>query len=357
MNNPSINPQPPLDFKERPDIEKLKPTGYLNNVICGDLKVVLRSLESDSVDCIITSPPYYQQRGYTGIGIGCGQERTLDDYLESLLEVFDEMVRVIKTTGSIFYNLGDKINQNKGQLLVPYRFAIGALGRHQSLSLVNEITWMKKNPTPRQFSRRLVSATEPFFHFSKSKDYYYAIDRYFEETRVINNNPSSNLGMRYVELIASSRLSKAEKANATEALNVVINEVKLNRILGFRMKIRGIHAPAFGGQEGGRNIQMNKKGFTIIRINGGKLKKDYIETAVESPRHDIKHPAVFPLKIIEELIELSCPDKGLVLDPYCGSGTTLVAAKKRGRNYLGIDISPEYCVLSKKRVEDIYIND
>lgn len=314
MNNPSINPQPPLDFKERPDIEKLKPTGYLNNVICGDLKVVLRSLESDSVDCIITSPPYYQQRGYTGIGIGCGQERTLDDYLESLLEVFDEMVRVIKTTGSIFYNLGDKINQNKGQLLVPYRFAIGALGRHQSLSLVNEITWMKKNP-------------------------------------------SSNLGMRYVELIASSRLSKAEKANATEALNVVINEVKLNRILGFRMKIRGIHAPAFGGQEGGRNIQMNKKGFTIIRINGGKLKKDYIETAVESPRHDIKHPAVFPLKIIEELIELSCPDKGLVLDPYCGSGTTLVAAKKRGRNYLGIDISPEYCVLSKKRVEDIYIND
>ncbi len=353
-NNLNVVAQDTFDLEQAKTDKSLNSSDYSNNVICGDVTMVLRSLNSNSVDCIITSPPYYQQRGYTGIGIGAGQERSLDEYLETLLESFEEMLRVLKDTGSIFYNLGDKINQKRGQLLVPYRFAISAIERNPELCLVNEITWVKKNPTPRQFSRRLVSATEPFFHFVKSKDYYYSIDSYFEERREINNNPSPNLGMRYIELMEKSDLSTKEKENAKLELVAVIDEVKANKILGFRMKIRGVHAPAFGGQNGGRNMQMQNKGFTIIKINGGKLKKDYIETAVESPRHAIKHPAVFPLQIIEQLICLSCPEGGLVLDPYCGSGTTLVAAKNQEKQYLGIDISPEYCLLSKQRLEELH---
>ena len=117
------------------------------------------------------------------------------------------------------------------------------------------------------------------------------------------------------------------------------------------MKIKGIHAEAFGGQEGGRKGQMDKKGFTIIRLKGGKMKRDVIETKVESlPGNG--HTAIFPLEIIKEMIRLLSPNKGLVIDPYIGSGTTAVAAIMENRHYLGIDIDPNYCVSAMERISE-----
>ncbi len=320
-----------------------------NTIICGDCLIVLQKFPSNSIDCVITSPPYYQQRGYNGIGIG--RENGLNNYIESLHETFDEVIRVTKKTGNIFYNIGDKINKTKGALLIPYRFALQMLDQYRELQLINNITWTKKNPTPRQYNRRLVSATEPFFHFVKSGEYYYAIDEYLASKSTKNHKHTPKLGLRYLELIKKSNLSEQEKEKANIAVKEVIDEVKAGEIHGFRVKIKGIHAPAFGGQEGGRQTQIKKQGFTIIKLKGNQLKKDYVETAVESPRHKIKHPAVYPLKLIEELIKLGCPPNGIVLDHYCGSGTTLVAAKNQNRNYIGIEISPEYCQLSQQRIE------
>jgi len=116
------------------------------------------------------------------------------------------------------------------------------------------------------------------------------------------------------------------------------------------MKIKGIHAEAFGGQEGGRKSQMDKRGFTIIRIHGRKIKRDVIENPVESIPM-IKHCAIFPAAIIQELIKMLCPPSGIVLDPYIGSGTSAVAAVSVGRRYIGIDIDPEYCEMARDRVE------
>ncbi len=321
-----------------------------NTIQCGDSAFLLKQMPKDSIDLLVTSPPYYMQRHYNMAGMTIGNEGSVEDYIESLMEVFNEAVRVIKPTGSLVYNLGDKYI-NSSLLLVPFRFAIEATKKND-IRLVNNITWVKTNPTPRQFNRRLVSSTEPFFHFAKSGDYYYDRKNFFErKVNFIKHKPTNRLGGKYREMIKDSNLTTSEKKNASEALNEVIAEVKAGSVQGFRMKIRGIHAEAFGGQEGGRKIQMERKGFTIIRIHGNSMKKDVMETTVESVP-GLKHCAVFPLGIIREIIKLLCPPGGLVLDPYVGSGTTALAAISENRKYMGMDIDPDYCEIANKRIHD-----
>ena len=96
-------------------------------------------------------------------------------------------------------------------------------------------------------------------------------------------------------------------------------------------------------------MRIERYGFTIIRISGEPLKRDVIMNPVESlPGNG--HPAVFPVKVVRELIRLLCPEGGMVLDPYLGSGSTMVAALQEGRSCTGIDISREYCVDAQERV-------
>lgn len=329
----------------------------IDKIICGDAATILKQLPDKSVNLVITSPPYFQQREYAGGEIG--SESKVERYIEAIMEVFHESVRIVKNDGSIVFNMGDKY-QNSSLLLVPYRFALRAL-EAEDILLINNITWIKSNPTPRQFQRRLVSSTEPFFHFAKSKDYYYDIDAFQsievgteeqpQKTLNTTNNKDSKIGQSYKELISSSSLTSREKEYANRSLDEVIQEVKDGDITGFRMKIRGIHSPAFGGQAGGRAIQMQKQGFTIIRMYGKKLKKDVIISPVETSKR-VRHPAVYPQPIIEELIKLLTRPKDIVLDPFIGSGTSAVAAKKLSRHYIGVDINPEYCNMTDERLRD-----
>ncbi|MDD9854903.1 MAG: site-specific DNA-methyltransferase [Gammaproteobacteria bacterium] len=319
---------------------------FIDTVQCGDCVSILKRMPKHSVDAVVTSPPYFQQRDYSGIGIG--NEGHVDAYIDSLLVCLKELLRVVKPTGNIVYNLGDKYI-NSSLLLVPYRFAIAATETF-GLTLVNQITWAKVNPTPRQFKRRLVSSTEPFFHFVKNNDYHYARDKFMNEPRVKQNSPTERLGGKYRALIAESSLTTAQKIHALRCLDEVVNEVRKGDIQGFRMKIRGVHAPAFGGQDGGRKIQMQRNGFTIIRLHGEPMKKDFIQSPVETIK-GIEHPAIFPLEVVREFIKLLCPAGGVVLDPYVGSGTTLLAAREENCRYIGIDINPAYCEYADRRLK------
>lgn len=324
-----------------------------NTIQCGDATTVLAQLPRGSVDLVVTSPPYYKQRSYNDSGLGIGQEYHPDGYLESLFDTLSECVRVLKPTGNIVYNLGDKYIDGC-LMLLPFRFALMACER-LPLKLINEITWVKRNPTPRQFNRRLVPSTEPFFHFAISKEYYYDRNNFCRNDEETKREmlPSVNLGAKYrKDIIDSDVLTDTQKHLANRELDEVIAEVHAGIIQGFRMKIRGIHAEAFGGQEGGRKGQMDRKGFTIIRIKGEKMKRDVIETSVESLPGNA-HTAIFPLKIIREMIRLLCPLNGLVVDPYVGSGTSAVAAVLEGRDYLGIDIDPMYCESAKQRILEV----
>lgn len=324
----------------------------VDQILCGDNLELIRQLPDSSIQLVITSPPYFQQRDYGG---GMGNENNVADYIETLISLFRECVRVVKDDGSIVFNIGDKY-KDSNLLLVPYRFALAATDTGL-VKLVNEITWVKKNPTPRQFSRRLVSSTEPFFHFAKSDHYFYDPKAFLAESREpqpLNKKDNSKVGQRYFELIEESDLSKDEKSLARIELTEVIHEVKRGKTKSFRMKIRGIHAPPFGGQMGGRTLQLKNKGFTIIRIHGNKLKRDVIETPVAAVKGN-KHPAIYPVELIEEFLHLLTPSSSIVLDPFMGSGSTAVACKNLDRHYIGFDINTNYCEYARQRVSDVPI--
>ena len=326
------------------------PELFLDNIVHGDNLNTLKSIPDNKINLIITSPPYFRQRDY---GCGIGNEKTVEEYMDSLINIFSECIRVLRIDGSIIFNLGDKYLEGSLQL-IPYRFALKVLKSCQ-VKLVNNITWVKLNPTPRQYRRRLVSSTEPFFHFVKSEDYYYDLKDFMNNNEIKNKrNNGSNIGQKYFGLIENSDLTLEQKKIALCELQDVIQEVKGGKIESLRMKIKGIHSEPFGGQDGGRKYQLLKKGFTIIKIKGEPIKRDIIECAVETIK-GCKHPAIYPLSIIKELIKLLSKPNDIVLDPFVGSGTTAVAAKEIDRRYIGIEINEDYCKYARERLENTYV--
>jgi site-specific DNA-methyltransferase (adenine-specific) len=325
--------------------------GHLNSICCGDCSEVLKSLPTESVDLVITSPPYFQQREYGGGGIG--NEEKIDEYIKNLANVFRQCVRVTKKTGTVVFNVGDKyIDGNL--LLVPYRFAI-EVQKDNLVKLINELTWVKVNPTPKQDPRKLISSTEPFFIFAKTGDYYFNKDAFLEYRDTYLNGSrkkaGNDVGKNYFELIDKSELSDEQKELAKKELTEVIMEVKQGKLDSFRMKIKGMHALPYGGQAGGRLTQIENKGFTIIKIYGHSIRKDVIESTVETIKGNI-HPAVYPEFIIQELIKLLTKEEDIVLDPFIGSGTTAVVAQRLKRNFVGIEIHPEYVDYATKRIKE-----
>lgn len=334
-----------INTRPRPDIDRIcLDADY--RVICGDNRDIIPHIPNQSIDLVVTSPPYFQQREYSYLGLG--NESSVDEYLDNIIETLRQTIRVMKPTGNIVYNMGDKIVAGSLRL-VPYRFAIRVLDE-LGLRLVNDITWIKRNPTPHQFTRRLTNSTEPFFHFALGSKYYYNRSAFQpDEEKPRRNKPTGKLGSRYRDLIDTSDLTHQQRVSAHRALDQVIEDVRNGDIHSFRMKIRGIHAPAYGGQDGGRKMHIERDGFTIIRISGRSMKKDIIESPVESlPGNG--HPAIFPVAVVREMIRLLSPPGGRVLDPYLGSGSTAVAALLEGRNSIGIDISADYCDSALNRI-------
>ena len=328
------------------EVDKMK---FINQIMCGDNIDLIKEIDDETINLIITSPPYYKQRDN---GAGIGNEETLEEYLDALLKIFHECVRVTAPDGNIVFNLGDKFEKGS-YLLAPYRFAIKALD-NDPIKLVNNITWAKLNPTPRQDKKKLVPSTEPFFHFVKSKEYYFNLEEYmaYLKSKEKKNKKTHNIGKKYFSDIIKSNLTNEQKDLARKGLQEVISEVRLGKIESFRMKICGIHSVAYGGQPGGRQIQLDTKGFTIIKIHGNPLKKDIIECAVETIKGG-KHRSVYPEEIITELLKLLTKKGDVVLDPFMGSGTTAVACKKTNRKYIGFEINADYCTDAIARLIDV----
>jgi len=323
----------------------------INKIYLGDCSEILKTLPNNSVDLVITSPPYFQQRDYGGGGIG--NEKTVEEFVESLVTIFKECVRITKKTGTVVFNLGDKYLDGN-LLLVPYRFAIEAT-KDKSVKLINELTWVKINPAPKQCSKKLIPATEPFFIFSKTDDYYFNRDAFLEyRDNFFNGNKKkagNDVGKNYFDLIEKSGLSVEQKILAKKELSEVIIEAKTGKIESFRMKIKGMHALPYGGQAGGRLTQIETKGFTIIKIYGNSMRRDVIESCVETIQGNI-HPAIYPEFIIQELLKLLTKEGDIVLDPFLGSGTTAVVAQRLKRNYIGIEIHPDYIEYAEKRIKE-----
>ncbi len=325
----------------------------------GDALQVLSTMPDGSIDCCVTSPPYWGQREYSGGGVGL--EQTVGEYVDALCMVAEQIRRVLKPTGSFWLNVGDAY-QKKSLMGIPWRIALRLIDEQRWI-LRNDVIWHKVKGSPDNSRDKLRHVYEDLFHFVKSKKCYYDADAIRTKPRkakVRNGAVVSATGVsgvryrRQVEL--STELSVEEKRNALVALNDILNEISQGRLSDFRMIIRGQQRTTHSDSEklSGRAKELRDKGYYFLKYHpNGTKPSDVWDIIPEDTQKRKGHFAPYPEDLCRIPILATCPPTGVVLDPFCGTGTTMVVAKTLGRRAIGIDISAEYIEMSKERLEKL----
>jgi DNA modification methylase len=322
----------------------------------GDAVQVLAGFPDASVDCCLTSPPYFGHRRYAGGGIGA--ESRWQDYVAALGAVTAELRRVLKPTGSLWLNLGDTYRA-KQQLGVPWRVAFHLVDE-QGWTLRNSVVWHKVKGGPDTSRDKLRNVHELLFHFvARPKGYFYdadAVRRTPRAARVHNGAVISATGVsgvryrRQIEL--STALDAAEKRAALATLNATLAEIAADRLADFRMVIRGqqrtTHSDA--AAVSGRARELQERGFYVLRYHpGGSKPGDVWDIMPEDTQGRVDHFAPFPADLCRIPILTTCPAGGVVLDPFCGTGTAMLVAQGLGRRSVGIDIAAAYLEAARAR--------
>ena len=325
--------------------------------LCGDAINVLSRIPDNSIDCVITSPPYYMKREYLGGGIGL--ETTYQEYISNLLSITSEIYRVLKPTGSFWLNIGDSY-KNKQLLNIPFRVAI-KMQDEQNWILRNTVIWDKMKGAMSQSKDSLGNEYEPFFHFVKSRSGYYynadAVRRKPRCARVENGavvSATGVSGVRYKRKIElSTELTEDQRANAMSALEEVLHRVQIGELADFRMVIKGGNQRVTNGNStklSGRAKELEEKGFYFLFYNpNGSMISDVWTIIPEDTQGRKLHFAPYPEDLIKTPVVLTCPEGGIVLDPFVGTGTTCYVAASLNRKSIGIDMSMEYLMLAKNR--------
>jgi site-specific DNA-methyltransferase (adenine-specific) len=316
---------------------KRSASANLDGVIEGNALTVLKTLPSESIDMVMTSPPYWGLRDY-GVEGQLGLEPDFRDFVHKLADIFDEVKRILKPEGTCWVNVGDTYlndapvrkgageqwnpeTRNAGVLKrsaggtrrsaartagvkqkslcnIPARFAIEMTDRGWILR--NEIVWHKPNGMPQSVKDRFSVDFEKLFFFTKSRRYYF--EQQFEP----------------LSYSSVSRLSQdvASQAGSRRALCGGYNTNGLTRSIGNR--------------ERGRN---KRAVWTIA-----------------TARYSGAHFAVYPEQLVEIPILAGCPIGGVILDPFFGSGTTGVVAARQDRHYIGIELNANYVEIAKGRL-------
>jgi site-specific DNA-methyltransferase (adenine-specific) len=267
---------------------------WQDRIILGDCKTILPTLPPDSVDLIITSPPYADSRKKTYGGIHP------DQYVEWFIPISAEMERVLKPTGSFVLNIKEKVvNGERHTYVLELILAL----RKQGWLWTEEYIWHKKNSYPGKWPNRFRDAWERCLQFNKSKQF----NMYQENVMV----PTGDW--------AKTRLRKLSQTDQQRDESRV-------------------------GSGFGKNIS-NWVGRERAYPN------NVLHLATESSNR--QHSAAFPQELPKWFIKLFTQEGDLVLDPFMGSGTTALAAQALNRHYLGIEILPEYVDLSHRTLGEM----
>ena len=277
-----------------------------DQVIGGDCAQVLSTLPSSIVNTIVTSPPYYQQRHYSSKQ-EVGQESDPDRYTQRLVEVFREARRVLKDDGTLWLVLGDKYVDG-AQLGMPWRVALAL--QQDGWILRSDIIWHKPNAMPSSVKTRPTTDHEYVFFFSKSKKYFYDVDA-IREPHVTFSNQSRMKGGRNHFFKKGSTPEQGKNGGDSN-----LHDARWDQ--AFHPK--------------GRNKR------TVWTIPLSKFRD--------------AHFAVFPEQLVETCIRAGCPEEGIVMDPFFGSGTTGLVAKRLNRHYLGIERAAKYCKMARERLSE-----
>lgn len=259
-------------------------------LLLGDALEQLRTLPDGSVDCIVTSPPYYKARDY-GFDGQYGWEPTAHAYVEQMVAVFAEARRVLKDTGTCWINI-DESYRNKAALLVPERLIVGL--QDDLWWVRNKNIWHKRNAMPEKVTDRLSHKYEHLFMLTKQpRGYHFDLD----------------------------------------AIRKPITEERRRRD-GYPE--RNSHTYAAPGTNHGTGPTTLHRTANPLGSNPG----DVWDIPKRPGRHAGKHYATFPIDLPMRCIRAGCPEGGTVLDPFSGTATTGLAALQLGRRYIGIDLDP-----------------
>lgn len=303
----------------------------INTIYNEPCLTTLARMPNDYLDCVITSPPYWQLRDY-GYDGQWGLEPTFQEYLDHLWKMMDEIYRVLKSTGTVWVNLGDTYargnrkkdgtNQtvrnskennieptgkpdygglDKCLLLIPHRFAIGCIDRGWIIR--NDIIWAKRNGMPESVIDRFTKKHEYFFLMVKSEKYYFDLDAIRDKHKSANDK--RNDGKRH-EYSANVK-SKNNEWIATNA------------------------------------VSFNPKGK-----NPGDV-SDFWDIPTLPNKEN--HYAQYSDTLIKKPILAGCPENGLIYDPFMGSGSTAEAALRANRNFIGSEMSEEYFKIANDRIK------
>lgn len=324
-------------------------------LLLGDASVILKEIPDQSIDCILTSPPYWRKRKYdTG---ELGLEKDFRDYIHNLATIFLELKRILRPEGSFWLNIGDSYHA-KSLAGIPWRIAFD-MTDNQGWILRNSVIWNKVKSGMDTTKDRLGNIHENVFHFVKQKRYYYDVDAIRSQpgkSKIVNGTVVSSTGVsgvRYRQQInRSTALTKMEKVQANNALTNILEDVAMGRIADFRMIIRSQQRTTHSDNEAlsGRAKELREKGFYFLRNHPkGSKPSDVWDILPEDTQNRQLHFASFPVDLCRIPILATCPKDGIVLDPFSGTGTTLCAASSFGRKSVGIDISREYHDLARQR--------
>lgn len=314
---------------------------FINKIIVGNNIEILKKIPEKSINMCVTSPPYWGLRDY-GVEGQIGLEKTPQEYVLKLVEVFREVKRVLRDDGTVWLNLGDtyfphggsrgnkkpagdtlrgrnndyqpapKFDNNcglkqKDLVGVPWRVAFAL--QDDGWYLRSDIIWSKPNPMPQSVKDRPTTSHEYIFLLSKKPRYYYDMESIREP---LSDSRQKQAG------------TKVDPGNDADKRKKQI-EHDVNR--------------GSGGHFDGHKWFMNPNGKnkrTVWSVNTKPFKG--------------AHFAVFPPELIKPCILAGCPEKGIVLDPFFGSGTTGIVAKENNRNFVGIELSADYAELANKRI-------
>jgi site-specific DNA-methyltransferase (cytosine-N4-specific) len=342
---------------------------YVNKILQGDCRKVLRQLPADTFHCCVTSPPYLGLRDYEAGEGEIGREPTVREFITALVQVFSEVHRVLRPDGTLWLNLGDSyssngrkqnthhsINRNKDikigrspdnrekQLLgVPWQTALAM--QEEGWFLRQEIIWQKTNAMPESVEDRFSNAHEHIFLFSKSPHYFF--NKLKEkgddgELAAMRSVWKMNVGYTKVKhfasfpkllpqrCIAAGTSAKGCCPDCGACVVPIVEKTRKPTRPGTNSKI----GDAKGKQVGNRDTRRH---VTICKTVGWKYSCSCWAVG--------KCPA--DTLAGYELGASPC----LVLDPFSGSGTTALVAKQMNRSYTGIELNPAYVALSERRLE------
>lgn len=314
----------------------------------GDALERLREMPEGSVHCCVTSPPYYGLRDY-GVAGQIGLEREPLEYIARLVEVFREVLRVLRPDGTCWINIGDsycsgnrgaydQVSDNKGKrgtcnlrppqpvglkpkdlIGIPWMLAFAL--RDDGWWLREEIIWRKTAPMPESVRDRCTRAHEYIFHFAKSARYYHDASAIAEPGVAMNEHDATGPGWEAPGQVPQTGTRRTDKQRGHSRRHAGFND-------------RWDAMPK--SEQCGR--MRNKRSVWDVG-------------PCPTPE---AHFAVFPIEIPETCIKAGCPPEGTVLDPFAGAGTTGLACLKHGRLFIGIELNAEYIEIAKQRARKYY---